>query len=75
MQNPQSKEAYKTMMKKQVLSYWESKLRLDAESLPSLKNFKPNYMSLAKPHLIFTSAGLSPYEVRKASIQARMLSG
>ena len=32
-------------------------------------------MSLCKPHPIWTSAGSSPYEVRKATIQARMLSG
>ena len=32
-------------------------------------------MSLSKPHPIWTSAGSSQYEVRKATVQARMLSG
>ena len=32
-------------------------------------------MSLAKPHPIWTTAGSSPYEVNKACVQAKMLSG
>ena len=32
-------------------------------------------MSLSRPHPIWTSAGSSTYEIRKATIQARMLSG
>ena len=32
-------------------------------------------MSLAKAHPIWTSAGSSPYEIRKATVQSRMLSG
>ena len=32
-------------------------------------------MSLATTHPIWTSAGSSPYEIRKATVQARMLSG
>ena len=32
-------------------------------------------MSLSHPHPIWTSAGSSPYEVKKATVQARMLSG
>ena len=32
-------------------------------------------MSLSKPHPIWTSAASSPYELKKATVQARMLSG
>ena len=32
-------------------------------------------MSLSRPHPIWTSAGCSSYEVRKATVQAKMLSG
>jgi hypothetical protein len=32
-------------------------------------------MSLSRTHLIWSSAGRSPYEVEKAKVQARMLSG
>ena len=37
--------------------------------------FKSDFMSLTKPHPIWTSAGCSPFEVKKATVQARMLSG
>ena len=36
--------------------------------------FKPSYMSLSSPHPIWTTAG-SPFEVGKAVVSARMLSG
>ena len=37
--------------------------------------FRAEFMSLSKPHPIFTSAGASSYEVKKATVQARMLGG
>ena len=59
----------------QELNYWEKKLRGEAESLTSLKYFKPDFMSLMKPYPIFSSAGSSPYETTKAAVQALFLSG
>ena len=70
-----TKEELKNLFKKHVLSYWEVKLRLEAEPLQSLQYFKPQYMSLAKPHPLLTTAGPSPYEVTKSRIQALLLSG
>ena len=74
---PPTKDQFKILVKKRVLDFWESKLRAAAlpEKLPSLKYFHPNFMSLCKPHPLWTTAGSSPYEVNKACIQARMLSG
>ena len=63
------------MIKKKILDYWEKKLRSDALNLPSLKYFHPHYYSLSSPHPLWTTAGSSPYEVKKAVVQARMLSG
>ena len=37
--------------------------------------FRAEFMSLSHPHPIWTSAGSSPFEVKKANVQARMLSG
>ena len=68
-------KTYKTLTKKSILSYWESRLRLDVESLPSLKYFNANFMSLKSPHPLWVSAGSSSDEVSKAIIQAQMLSG
>ena len=75
LMSPLSKETFKNLVKKQVLRFWEEKLREDASPLSSLVYFKPQYMSLSKPHPIFSTAGSSPYEVTKAGIQALFLSG
>ena len=74
-ETPLSKEAFKSLAKKQVINYWELKLRSEASPLTSLRYFHPQYMSLATPHPIFLSAGSSPYEVIKAGVQATFLSG
>ena len=66
---------FKKFIKSKVMDYWETKLRAEAVGLPSLASFDPRYMSLAKPHPIWWTAGSNPYEVAKALIQCRMLSG
>ena len=37
--------------------------------------FKPEFMSLRKPHPLWLACGSNPYEYHKAVITARMLSG
>ena len=44
------KERYKRLIKSHVTNYWESVLRTEAANLPSLIFFRPQFMSLAKPH-------------------------
>ena len=55
--------------------FWEKKLCLEATHLSSLSYFKPDFYSLSSPHPLWTTAGSSPYEIQKATVQARMLSG
>ena len=55
------KESFRVLARKHVLNYWKLKLRSEAAQLPSLRYFKPEFMSLTKPHPIFLSAGSSPY--------------
>ena len=74
LQSPPSSEAWKRQCLSKVLSWWEIKLRDDAERLPSLKFFKPSFMSLKSTHPLWTAAE-SPFEVQKASVVAEMLSG
>ena len=50
MNSGYSKEMFKTMVKKAVVSYWEAKLLHEASSLPSLKYFQPSQMSLSTSH-------------------------
>ena len=75
LDDPPSKEAFKKLLKARVVDYWEKKLRGEASLLSSLLYFKPEYMSLSKPHPIWTTAGSNPHEVSKAVQQARFLSG
>ena len=75
LDSPLSKEAYKVLVKKHVINYWEIVLRDEAFVLPSLRHFRTGFMSLTTPHPLFATAGSSPYEVSKASIQSLFLSG
>ena len=43
--------------------------------MDSLIFFKAHFYSLSKPHPLWSTAGENPYEVEKACIQAKMLSG
>ena len=72
---PLSKAKFKHLIKSKVTDFWEQKLRNEAAPLTSLSYFHPGYMSLARPHAIWWTAGANPYEVSKAVIQCRMLSG
>ena len=74
LQSPLTKVQWKRKCKSLVTDFYEKKLRAEAEILPSLELFKPNFMSLSSPHPLWLHAG-SPFEVRKAVISARMLSG
>ena len=75
LDNPQNKNTFKKLVKSKVIDYWESKFRADAISLPSLKYFNPNYMSLRKPHSLWTSCGNNSFDINKSIIVARLLSG
>ena len=73
--SPPTKNAYKSLIKKHVINFWEIYLRTEAAELTSLEYFKPQFMSLKTPHPLFLAAGSSPYEIAKAGVQAVMLSG
>ena len=73
--SPPPKEAIKKQCKQRILDFWQVTLRSEVSSLPSLSYFRPEFMSLSRPHPIWTTARTSPYETEKACVQARMLSG
>ena len=70
-----SKLQVKAMSKSAVLQYWLELFRSQADSLSSLKYLKTRYLGLTKCHPIFRLCGSSPWEVEKATVQARLLSG
>ena len=75
LKTPLTKEKFKKLVKSKVVDYWELRLRGESSLLSSLKYFKPEYMSLTKPHPLWSSAGSNPHEISKAIQQARFLSG
>jgi hypothetical protein len=75
LKSPIPKEAYKKLIKKHVLNYWEQVLRSEAAILDSFVFFKPIFMSLTTPHPLWTTAGSSPSKVAMATVQAQMISG
>ena len=75
LNTPMSKDSFKKLAKAKVVNYWEQLLRSEAKDLPSLTYFNPNYMSLTKPHPIWTTCGNNTYDICKAIVQVRMLSG
>ena len=77
LQYPPTKPKYKSLVKAKVIDFWETRLRAQALTMQSssLRYFKADYMSLTKPHPIWSTCGSNPYEVNKAIVQAKMLTG
>ena len=75
LHDPPPKEIFKNMVKSHIMNHCEIQLRAALQPLSSLQYFKPEFCSLAKPHPILWTAGSNPYEVSKAIVQCRMLSG
>ena len=71
---PPSKDSAKSLFKSKVVDYWQEKLRQDASKLPSLVYFKPQFMSLLRPHPLWSTCGSNSYEICKSIVQGRMLS-
>ena len=75
LQYPPKMDSFKETAKLKIKDFWRKKLTEEASLLSSLRYFKPQFMSLDKPHPIWTSCSGNVYEVQKAVIQSRMLSG
>ena len=75
LRNPLTKNQFKKLCKSHVIDYWEGVLRHEVVQLSSLTYFKAQFHSLVTPHPIIWTPGANPYEVAKAVIQLKMLSG
>jgi hypothetical protein len=75
LDEPATKEAFKSEVKLKVVEYWQSLLRIEASPLGSLKYFKPELYSLTKTHYMWTAAASRPFECSKSTILCRMASG
>ena len=70
-----SKLQVKQLAKAAVRQYWLVKLRLQADSLTSLRYLKTGFLGLTRCHPVIRTCGATPMEVEKATTQARLLSG
>ena len=75
LQESITKERFDKLVKSKVINHWELKLREAAADLSSIPYFKPEFMSLTKPHPLWTSCGSNPFESHKAVTSCRMISG
>ena len=75
LHDPLKKTIFDRLIKSKVVNYWEVKLRAEAASLESVPYFQPDFMSLTRPHPIWSSCGANPFESHKAVTTSRMLSG
>ena len=80
LSHPPPKSSFKNLVKKRIVDFWQEKYRTeqtpDTESYkPSLKYFQPQFMSLLKPHPLWTTCKSNPFEVNKSVVVARLLSG
>ena len=66
-----SKLQMKTLTKSAVLNT----LRSQADTLSSLQYLQTKFLGLTRCHPLFRSCGSSPWEVEKATTQARLMSG
>ena len=50
------KEQFKRLIKCNITDFWQQKLLAHSATLTSLKYFKPQFMSLSRPHPMLSSA-------------------
>ena len=79
LNQPPTKDSFKHLVKSNIAQYWQNKHRSaihrgEQNELTSLKYFKPEYMSVTRPHPILSTTANS-YDVNKMCVQLRMLSG
>ena len=72
--HPPPKQTFKSLVKKKNVDYWQKKYRTEALK-PSLQYFKPQFMSLLRPHPLWTTCQSNSFEVNKSIAVARLLSG
>ena len=77
LQSDLRKEEFKSLVKRKLNEYWTEKFKEEISDmkLKSLKLFHESSCQLGRPHLIWEFAQHHPFEVSKAIIVARLMSG
>ena len=75
LENPPEKSSFKSLITSKIVDYWNNMFRVEIKSLSLLQHFRIEFMSLVKPHPVWTTCENNPFEVNKAIIMATMMSG
>ena len=75
LQQPMTKQHFKSLVQKKVTLYWERLLRNETLELSSLIVFNSTNLFLNKPSLLWLFAGSNSFEVAKSIVVAKMISG
>ena len=72
---PPTRGKWKRQVNCQVQTYWLAKVRAQAAALPSISHFRSTHLSLSSPSPLITLCKSSRHEIKKMTVQLRMLSG
>ena len=75
LQNCPPKLVLKRNINEAVKSYWHQKFKEESQNYKSLSFFQVDFLPFGKCHPIYRTCGSSPYEVNKACIQGKLISG
>ena len=75
LENPLPTEKFKSLCKGKVHEYWHSYLSSSCAEYSSLRYLQPEFISLLRPHPIWSSLDGNPYQTKAAHIQALLLTG
>ena len=75
LSHPPTKGTWRSIVRRAVVTFWDNKLKTEASTLPSISHLRLSHMPPAIISPLITSCHGNPHEVRKATIQLRMLSG
>ena len=75
LDNPLTKSSFKSLIKKNMLEYWEQVLMSEANELKSLNFFHTSQLSLSQPSPVWLASKGSSFECTKSTIVCKMISG
>ena len=73
--SPPSRSEWKRLVNRQVQTYWREKILAQAAALPSISHLRSTHLSLSSPSPLISLCKSSQHEIRKLTVQLRMLSG
>ena len=66
---------FKALCKEKVHEYWHRKLASNSSMFSSLRFLQPDFLTLLRPHPIWSTLDGNPYQTKAAAIQALFLTG